>query len=105
VAVAAISTEHQEAVTAAATSAAPVGATGGVQDNSSQILRCVVWFHHIKSTTKRKQLVAWARELDVRGYSKPGFPGKLVLLLLSMRMAVMALTHYLLSGGCLSLPA
>jgi hypothetical protein len=39
----------------------------------------VVWFHHIKSTEKRKNLVAWARELDLSGYSKPGFPGIVVV--------------------------
>lgn len=39
----------------------------------------VVWFHHIKSTEKRKNLVAWARELALSGYSKPGFPGILVV--------------------------
>lgn len=39
----------------------------------------VVWFHHIKSTQKRKNLVAWARELDLSGYSKPGFPGIVVV--------------------------
>jgi hypothetical protein len=34
-----------------------------------------VWFHHIKSTTKRKHIVAWARELGIAGASKPGMPG------------------------------
>ena len=48
-------------------------------DSSSQsILRCLIWFHHIKSLTKRKHIVAWAHELDIGGYSKPGFPGIIV---------------------------
>jgi hypothetical protein len=38
----------------------------------------VVWFHHIKNTNKRKNIVAWARELGIGGYSKPGFPGVLI---------------------------
>lgn len=32
-----------------------------------QLLRLVIWFHHIKSTQKRKDLVGWARELDIGG--------------------------------------
>lgn len=76
VAVEAVMAEHPEATTSGATRAGGAGAT---RQNSSQLLRCVVWFHHIKSITKRKQLVAWARELDVAGYSKPGFPGGWVL--------------------------
>lgn len=43
------------------------------------VLQVVVWFHHIKSTEKRKNLVAWARELGCSGFSKPGFPGVVVV--------------------------
>jgi hypothetical protein len=35
----------------------------------------IVWFHHVKSQAKRKQLVAWARDAQCGGFSKPGFPG------------------------------
>lgn len=35
----------------------------------------MVWFHHIKALEKRKFIVSRARDLGVRGYSKPGFPG------------------------------
>ncbi|CAD7702784.1 unnamed protein product [Ostreobium quekettii] len=35
----------------------------------------VIWFHHIKSPTKRSHIVNWARELGLRGFSKPGYPG------------------------------
>jgi hypothetical protein len=30
-----------------------------------QLLRVSIWFHHIKSTQKRKDIVAWARELNI----------------------------------------
>ncbi|KAA1069159.1 hypothetical protein PGT21_014752 [Puccinia graminis f. sp. tritici] len=35
--------------------------------------------HHIKATGKRKNIVAWARELGIRGWSKPGYPGALII--------------------------
>ncbi|GMH36126.1 hypothetical protein BSKO_03994 [Bryopsis sp. KO-2023] len=38
----------------------------------------VIWFHHIKSTTKRRHIMEWSRELGLRGYSKPGYPGVIV---------------------------
>ena len=51
-------------------SATPSGLGGGIT-----FVRQLVWFHHIKSTAKRKTIVASARRLGVRGFSKPGFPG------------------------------
>lgn len=36
-------------------------------------------FHHIKSLTKRKHILAWGKELKLGGYSKPGYPGGLSL--------------------------
>jgi hypothetical protein len=46
-------------------------------EESGELLlgRRLVWFHHIKSETKRKAIVAMAREAGLRGLSKPGFPG------------------------------
>lgn len=41
-------------------------------------LRSLIWFHHIKSLTKRKNIISWARELHIGGYCKPGFPGIIV---------------------------
>lgn len=46
------------------------------QQPEQRLMRAAVWFHHIKSTAKRKNILEWARELDVRGASKPGFPGE-----------------------------
>lgn len=45
------------------------------EEEEEDRLAVVIWFHHIKSLTKRKLIVSWARELDLRGYCKPGFPG------------------------------
>lgn len=42
------------------------------------LLRVSIWFHHIKNTEKRKNLVGWARQLNVGGFSKPGFPGVVI---------------------------
>uniref|UniRef100_A0A1D2A3C9 RWD domain-containing protein 2B n=1 Tax=Auxenochlorella protothecoides TaxID=3075 RepID=A0A1D2A3C9_AUXPR len=36
------------------------------------------WFHHIKSLTKRKVIVQEAKNLEIGGFSKPGFPGVIV---------------------------
>ncbi|EFJ06957.1 hypothetical protein SELMODRAFT_448622 [Selaginella moellendorffii] len=47
---------------------------------ASQLLkRKLFWFHHIKSTRKRKCIVEWGKELRVGGYCKPGFPGILII--------------------------
>ena len=35
----------------------------------------LIWYHHIKSQEKRKNIVAWARDRKLRGFCKPGFPG------------------------------
>ncbi|KAL4852854.1 RWD domain-containing protein 2B [Chlorella vulgaris] len=40
--------------------------------------RCV-WFHHIKNLAKRKHIVEWGHELGLGGYSKPGFPGVVLI--------------------------
>lgn len=47
-------------------------------DPAGKIARKAIWFHHIKAASKRKAIVAWGKELGVRGYSKPGFPGILL---------------------------
>lgn len=52
------------------------GSSGGRQQERQLVLsrRCV-WFHHIKNLEKRKSIVQWGRELFLGGWSKPGFPG------------------------------
>jgi hypothetical protein len=56
------------------------GQAGGRQELRQGVLsrRCV-WFHHIKNLNKRKSIVAWGNELGLGGYSKPGFPGVLLV--------------------------
>ncbi|KAL3130259.1 hypothetical protein ABBQ38_008092 [Trebouxia sp. C0009 RCD-2024] len=43
-----------------------------------QLGRRSIWFHHIKSLTKRKHILAWGKELKLGGYSKPGYPGVII---------------------------
>jgi hypothetical protein len=54
-------------------------ATPTVAECPNDVLQVVLWMHHIKSTQKRKDLVGWARELGCSGFSKPGFPGVVVV--------------------------
>lgn len=49
-----------------------------VTDEVPAIHRKVVWFHHIKSSKKKKHIVEWGKELRLGGYCKPGFPGVLI---------------------------
>lgn len=37
--------------------------------------RIFIYFHHIYSPDKRKSIVDWAKDLDLRGFCKPGKPG------------------------------
>lgn len=46
------------------------------EGDADGMLCALVWLHHLKSTTKRKLIVQWARELRLAGASKPGFPGE-----------------------------
>jgi hypothetical protein len=73
--------EHSTAAAAATAAAAgeddgaspaqvAAATTRGVLDKAAagcqhELLRVAIWFHHIKSTHKRKDIVAWARELSI----------------------------------------
>eukprot|EP01135_Chromosphaera_perkinsii_P007572 Nk52_evm28s914 gene=Nk52_evmTU28s914 len=50
-----------------------------VRNRKTELAVCLFWMHHIKSTTKRKNIIAWSNELSLRGYSKPGYPGIVVV--------------------------
>ena len=39
----------------------------------------MIWFHHIKASGKRKAAQSWAKELGLGGFSKPGYPGIIVV--------------------------
>lgn len=57
--------------------ASDAGRGGGGRSEARRLVlsrRCV-WFHHIKNLNKRKSIVTWGGELGLGGYSKPGFPG------------------------------
>lgn len=49
-------------------------ATQSCSNNTNSIV--LIWFHHLLSTTKRKAILALQ---SLRGISKPGYPGILVL--------------------------
>eukprot|EP00873_Tetraselmis_striata_P015851 jgi/Tetstr1/436115/TSEL_024962.t1 len=67
---------HREAAEAAL-HAQPHASTAARE--ADRLSRCVIWFHHIKSLTKRKSIVEWARTLRLGGFCKPGFPGVIVV--------------------------
>ncbi|GFR45783.1 hypothetical protein Agub_g7237, partial [Astrephomene gubernaculifera] len=73
---------EEEAVAAAADSSGVSGtcSTGSGSTSEEEGLLCVlVWLHHLKSLGKRKLIVQWARELELAGACKPGFPGVVVV--------------------------
>ncbi|XP_068144765.1 RWD domain-containing protein 2A [Drosophila tropicalis] len=44
-------------------------------DASANLERMWIYSHHIKSTTKRQELIRQARQLKLSGFSRPGKPG------------------------------
>ncbi|KAG0134715.1 hypothetical protein HOY82DRAFT_668364 [Tuber indicum] len=53
-----------------------------IQDVSNTppvVVHALLWFHHLLSAQKRKNIVAWARPLRLSGYSRPGYPGALFI--------------------------
>ncbi|ORX93388.1 DUF1115-domain-containing protein [Basidiobolus meristosporus CBS 931.73] len=49
------------------------------EENRPQIGRALLWMHHIKNPNKRKDIVNWGEELQLNGFSKPGYPGIVVV--------------------------
>lgn len=47
-------------------------------ETRQRIVRALIWFHHIAANSKRRFIVERARELGIRGASKPGWPGVVV---------------------------
>ncbi|CAD6891760.1 unnamed protein product [Tilletia controversa] len=43
-----------------------------------KMTRCIFWSHHLKSTTKKKNIRAWCSELRVWGITRPGYPAFLL---------------------------
>ncbi|KAI5783183.1 hypothetical protein DFH27DRAFT_276748 [Peziza echinospora] len=44
-----------------------------------KITRAVIWSHHIASSLKRRDILNWSRELGLGGFSRPGWPGAVVI--------------------------
>ncbi|KAF8461703.1 hypothetical protein BDZ91DRAFT_850925 [Kalaharituber pfeilii] len=43
------------------------------------ISRAVIWSHHIRSPHKRRDIVTWSKELRLDGFSRPGWPGAVIV--------------------------
>ena len=67
----------ERAAAAAAPATSGCVATGSRRDAS--IARRLIWFQHIKASGKRKAAQSWAKELGLGGFSKPGYPGIIVV--------------------------
>ncbi|RIA92370.1 hypothetical protein C1645_765295 [Glomus cerebriforme] len=46
---------------------------------SLQLSRILIWTHHLLSLGKRKNICQWAEELGLWGFSKPGYPGIIII--------------------------
>ncbi|PKC07103.1 DUF1115-domain-containing protein [Rhizophagus irregularis] len=46
---------------------------------SLQLSRILIWTHHLLSLEKRKNICQWAEELGLWGFSKPGYPGIIIV--------------------------
>ncbi|KAK9839202.1 hypothetical protein WJX81_001051 [Elliptochloris bilobata] len=70
---------HDALATAVAERAAAAGQAGHAGSSEhGPVGRRVIWFHHIRSPTKRKRIVEWADELDIGGFSVIGYPGVII---------------------------
>ena len=50
-------------------------AAAAEEEAGSRIARRLIWFHHIKAPSKRRDAKAWAKELALGGFVKPGYRG------------------------------
>jgi len=69
---------ERDAAAAAAASAVAAGAVSEARARDAP-QRAWMWFHHIKSPTKKRHIVDWGRELGLVGLCKPGYPGVLIV--------------------------
>lgn len=75
---AAADASEQRQHAAAQLPATDAAASGGSSRELVLSRRCV-WFHHMLAEKKRKAIVEWGRELRLGGWSKPGYPGVLLV--------------------------
>ncbi|KAF1355086.1 hypothetical protein BDV97DRAFT_409471, partial [Delphinella strobiligena] len=43
--------------------------------DKQDIKQVVIWSHHLLATSKRRDIQAWSRELNLDGFARPGHPG------------------------------
>ena len=49
------------------------------QGGEPLIRRQLFWSHHLLATSKRRDILSWSRELHLGGYSRPGYPGVILI--------------------------
>lgn len=49
------------------------------QPHTPRIKTTLLWSHHLLATSKRKDIVSWSRSLRLNGYSRPGYPGAILI--------------------------
>jgi len=49
------------------------------QSHTPRIKTTLLWSHHLLATSKRKDIVSWSRSLRLNGYSRPGYPGAILI--------------------------
>lgn len=49
------------------------------QSHTPRIKTTLLWSHHLLATSKRKDIVSWSRSLRLHGYSRPGYPGAILI--------------------------
>jgi hypothetical protein len=64
---------------AASPDASAPAAAAAEEEAGSRIARRLIWFHHIKAPSKRRDAKAWAKELALGGFVKPGYPGVILV--------------------------
>ena len=47
--------------------------------HTDRIKTTLLWSHHLLATSKRKDIVSWSRSLRLHGYSRPGYPGAILV--------------------------
>ncbi|KAF2149636.1 DUF1115-domain-containing protein [Myriangium duriaei CBS 260.36] len=44
-----------------------------------RIHRLLLWAHHLLATSKRRDILSWSRDLRLSGFSRPGYPGAILV--------------------------
>jgi hypothetical protein len=57
----------------------PPEAVAIVEEVTKPLCRVWMWFHHIRSPQKKRSITSWAKELELAGVCRTGYPGVLVV--------------------------